>query len=205
MKEKQKLVKKEKQELLIPKVLRAEFNFLKYPFFDLNKKNKRDILEIREIVKSNDGKAYIFGEVSRSVKYGFPGAFDKKLHRAIEQIINRLPRPVQNPIRLGSLRQICRLIRIDENSGKNINQIKDSLIRIVATTIRAKGTFYLKQSNQFFDDTFHLYDRVIWTGEKLPDGRKADAVYLMLGSFLLRERKFLCQYDIEDYEKDLEI
>ena len=69
MKDKNKMVKKEKSELLIPKVLRTEFNFLKYPFFDLSTTSKRDVLEIRENVKSDEGKADIFWEVSCSYYY----------------------------------------------------------------------------------------------------------------------------------------
>jgi len=185
MSDKDKLAKKEKKELLLPKVLRTEFNFLKYPFFDLSTTSKRDILEIRENIQSQDGKADIFWKVSRPLENSFPGAFDKKLHRAIEHIVNRLPRPVSNPIRLGSLRDLCQLMNINK-SGKNINAIKSSLERMVTTDIKARGTFYLKNSKKFVDDVFHLYERVVWTGEELPDGKSADAVYLMLGSFYLQ-------------------
>lgn len=171
-----------------PKILRSEFNFLKFPFFDLCKKSKRDKIEIKENIENEKGKALVYWRVSRNTEHNFPSSLDKKVFLGVNKVIDRLPKPIDSrePIRLGSLRDICRLIRIDDNSGKNVKDIKEALERITATAITAKGTFYLKDKDEFLDRTFHLFDDVIFTGSQLKGGEKADAVYLYLSEFYIQ-------------------
>ena len=189
-------------EQAVPNILRSEFNFLKYPFFDLTKSSKRDKIEVSEIIERDGGKAEILWKVLRTVEYGFPSAFDKKVHRAVEQIINQLPKPITNPIRLGSLRELCRLMGISPNSGYNKNRIKESFERITLTGIQTKGTFYLKDEKRRIDETFHIYDHVILAGKELSDGTIADAVYLLLGNFYLRNinANYVVPLDFEYYK-----
>ena len=171
--------------LKIPKTLRTEFNFLKYPFFDLAKDSTRNEIKIEETVETKDGTSNLLWYVSRG-RY-FPGDFEKRLHRAIEQIINVTPKPIKNPLRLGSLRSIAKLMGINQ-SGFNLANIKKAFKTIVATTIETKGTFQVKdgQTRRHVNDVFHLYDRVIYIGEELPDDKgQADCTYLMLGSWYL--------------------
>ena len=89
------IIEKEKQ-LIIPKILRTEFNFLKYPFFDLSKTSKREKIEIKEHIESSEGRAELVWKVSKNIEFGFPSAFDKKLHRAVEQIVDKMPKPITN-------------------------------------------------------------------------------------------------------------
>ena len=196
------LVNQETELNVVPPTLRSEFNFLKYPFFDLTKSSKRDKIEISEIIEKNGEKAKILWKVLKNVEYGFPSAFDKKVHRAIEQIINQLPKPIANPIRLGSLRELCKLMGNSPDSGYNRSGIKESLERITLTGIQAKGTFYLKDEERRIDDTFHMYNRVILTGRHLPNGMTADAVYLVLGDFYLRNinANYVVPLDFEYYK-----
>jgi len=174
-------------ELAIPKTLRTEFNFLKFPFFDLAKDSGRTKIKIEERVSTKEGSFHILWLVTRDVEGQFPGDFEKRLHRAIEQIINATPKPVTNPLRLGSLRYIARLMGIN-GSGKNLSDIQRAFDNIVTASIKAEGTFQLKdaKNKRYIKDTFHLYDRVIQKGEKLPDGAGADCIYLMLGSWYLQ-------------------
>ena len=79
------------QTIIIPKTLESEFNFLRFPFFDLSNNSKRDRLEIKEIIVSEEGeKMEIYWKVSRDIDTTFPGIFDKDVHRTIEQILNKL-------------------------------------------------------------------------------------------------------------------
>lgn len=174
-------------EFQIPRTLRTEFNFLKFPFFDLAKNSQRSEIKIEEWVDTKDGKMHIFWQVTRDIKSQFPGEFEKRLHRAIEQILNAHPKPITNPLRLGSLRYIARLMGIHADSGKNYRDIQKAFKNIVKTSIEANGTFQVKEdkSKRYISDTFHLYERVIFKGEQLPDGSFADSVYLMLGSWYL--------------------
>jgi hypothetical protein len=175
-------------ELNIPKTLRTEFNFLKFPFFDLAKDSQRTKIKIEEWVDTKEGKFHILWLVTRDIEGQFPGDFEKRLHRAIEQVVNATPKPIANPLRLGSLRYIASVMGIYMDSGKNYQDIQRAFKNIVKASIEAEGTFQLKDSKtkQYIQDTFHLYDRVIFKGEKLPDGSIADSVYLMLGSWYLQ-------------------
>jgi len=174
-------------ELKLPQTLRTEFNFLKFPFFDLAKDSKRTKIKIEEWVDTREGKFHIFWKVTRDIESQFPGDFEKRLHRAIEQVVNATPKPVTNPLRLGSLRYIARLMGINADSGKNREDIQKAFKNIVKASIEAEGTFQLKEgkNKRYIQDTFHLYERVILTGEDLPEGGTADCVYLMLGSWYL--------------------
>jgi len=175
-------------ELDLPRTLRTEFNFLKFPFFDLAKDSKRTKIKIEEWLDTKEGEFRILWQVTRDVESQFPGDFEKRLHRAIEQVINVTPKPVTNPLRLGSLRYIASLMGINEDSGKNRDDIQKAFKNIVKASIEAAGTFQLKdsKSKRYINDTFHLYDRVIFKGEKLADGSIADSIFLMLGSWYLQ-------------------
>ena len=174
-------------ELNIPQTLRTEFNFLKFPFFDLSKDSQRKRIKIEERSDTTEGKFHILWLVTRDVDGQFPGDFEKRLHRAIEQVVNVTPKPVNNPLRLGSLRYIASLMGINADSGKNREDIQKAFKNIVKASIEAEGTYQLKEgkSRKYIKDTFHLYDRVIFKGEELPDNSVAECVYLMLGSWYL--------------------
>ena len=182
----QKLSKKTRADIIVPEILRTEVNFLKYPFFDLARNSKRDKIEIVETIKADDGEAKIYWKVKRPLEDTFPGVFDKNLYRAVEQIINNLPRPIVNPIRLGSLRELCELMGISK--GKGTKMVRNALVRMVQTNIEAKGTFVLKENKKKrqIDRIFHIYEEVIFTGQDMPDNSKADSVYLFLGNFYLQ-------------------
>lgn len=175
-------------ELGIPKTLRTEFNFLKFPFFDLSKDSNRTKIKIEESIDTKDGKVQVLWLVTRDVESQFPGDFEKRLHRAIEQIVNATPKPIENPLRLGSLRYIASIMGIHTDSGKNYQDIQKAFKNIVKASIEADGTYQLKESRskKYIKDTFHLYDRVIFKGDEMPDGKSADCAYLMLGSWYLR-------------------
>lgn len=187
----QELIIREEQlelDLAIPKTLRAEFNFLKFPFFDLAKNSQREKIEIEEEVRTSEGWGRVYWKVARSVDRNFPGDFEKRIHRAVEQILNATPKPIVNPVRLGSLRYIAKLMGINPNSGKNVKDIQNGLKSIKGVTIEAEGSFKLKGKKHAEEknETFNLYNRVIMIGQKLPDGTTADAVYVDLGEWYLQ-------------------
>jgi hypothetical protein len=99
-----------------------------------------------------------------------------------------MPKPIKNPVRIGSLRYIAKLMGINPNSGKNIKDIQKGLKCIKGVTIEAEGSFKLKGEKyaEHKDDTFNLYNRVVLVGQQLPDGSLADAVYLELGTWYLQ-------------------
>lgn len=187
-----KLVEKKKsQEISLPKTINSEVNLLVLPFFALFTKGLKKKLETeyRDIVTRGDQKIEILWSVSANPKYGYPGLFDREVHKAIEQIITeilRKKRKVENPIPLGSLYNLCKRRGIKKFGGKEYNKIKKALQRIIFTGIESKGTFYSKGRKEWIEDNFHLYERIVFKGETLPNGEIADTNYLFLGSWYLQ-------------------
>lgn len=169
--------------------LRAEANLVRFPFFDLSSRAKstpRDRIEVRDVQLHSDGcKLETVWRVSRNIDSTFPGELARRLHReVVERTISELPRPVQNPIRLGSYRDVCRKLGM-QIGGRTAKQIEAALLSIVSTTVFSKSTFYRKKPQAYLDDAFHIYDRVVFSGQPLSDGQIADAIYVVLGSWYL--------------------
>jgi hypothetical protein len=77
-------------------------------------------------------------------------------------------------------------MKIEKYGGAEYRKIKEAFKRIKTTSIESKGTFYSKDNNQWVEDIFSLYDRVIFKGEKIADNEIADDNYLFLGSWYLQ-------------------
>jgi Replication initiator protein A len=176
----------ESTDLLPQGIIRAEVNFLTLPFFSLSRTDAQRRMKAEYHATTNRGneKLDIYWKVSANPEYGYPRPFDRHVHKAIEQIISNLRRPIQNPVPIGSLYHIAQILKL-KKSGKLYNEIKGAIQRIVATTVESKRTFYDKGRKRWLETTFHLYDRMVFVGEELPNGEIADTNYLFLGSWYL--------------------
>ncbi|RLF54160.1 MAG: hypothetical protein DRN13_03065 [Thermoplasmata archaeon] len=191
-----------------PEVLRSEVNFLVLPFFALQDKDvrKRTKTEYRATVKRGEQKLEISWTVLANTEYGYPGPFEKRVHKAIEQIISELPFPVQNPIPLGSIYGLAKRMGLKTQGGQIYRRIKEALQRITLTGVISKGTFYDKESEQWIEDTFHLYERVIFKGKRLPNGEIADTNYLFPNNWYLNSINAHYVKPVDwDYYRSLEI
>jgi len=179
------LIKKE--EVPISEVIRSEVNLLTFPFFALWDKDvrRRTETEYKSVIKRGSQKLEIAWIVVSSPRYGYPGPFDREVYKAIEQIINEFPVPIQNPIPIGSLYNLCRRLGINKHGGSQYRKIKESLKRITTTSIESRGTYYSKVKEEWVEDIFHIYERVIFKGTKLPNGSIADTNYLFLNNWYL--------------------
>jgi hypothetical protein len=188
-KEEHKEIKLEELNLDLPKTFKSEFNFLKFPFFDLTPRvSKKDRIEIKEVEETKDEKIEILWQVSRNIDSDFPSSFARRVHKeVVEETLNNTKRPISRLIRLGSLRQICKEMNISP-SGGNCKEIKKALENIKSAKIKTKGTFCSKAQNKkkYYEGIFSLYDTVFFTGETLPDGTEADAVYILLNDMYVK-------------------
>lgn len=157
-----------------------------FPFFALSRKglNVKDETRYEDKLERDGKRIEVLWRVTRNTAYRYPGPFDRKVHKAIEELIDELPLPIENPIPF-SIYDLCKRIGISARGGKNYREIKEALKTVVATTIESKGTLYLKDRKRWVDDVFHLYERVVFRGEQLPNGEVADTNYLYLGSWYL--------------------
>ena len=181
---------KNNNEINLPNFIKSETNLLVLPFFALNRKNlsKKLETEYRDDKRGNQ-KVEIIWNVSANPKYGYPGPFDREVHKAVEQITSEILKEkgeIKNPISLGSLYNICKRIGINETAGKNYRMVKKALERIKLTNIKSVGTFYSKEGKRWVDDNFSLYERIVFTGKELLNGEIADDNYLFLGSWYLQ-------------------
>jgi hypothetical protein len=169
-------------ELVPLNVIRVETALSRYPVHRLAKQGTIDI-EIRE--QSEDGELLIRWEVDSSRRYGQPGPLAYKVDTLIvNRRIEEASKPVPKIIKLGSLHDICRELGVSE--GKNILSIKKALYQNASAFIVAKLRYSLADgTKKELEAGFSRYS-VVFTGEELPDGRKADGVYLVLNDVFMQ-------------------
>lgn len=128
--------------------VRSEVNFLRYPFFVLT---TRDIKRIDRIEYEEDrNNTFVYWKVSRNIDHTIPGPFDKRVYRAIEEILDKIPRPVPSLVRIGSVNQLCGIMGLSR-SGKDQKvagiykrMVKQSLKRISLTGVESENAFFDK-------------------------------------------------------------
>lgn len=187
-------------------ILPSEVNFLVLPFFCLSREGSynKDGLEYRQVAKRNGKTEEVIWNVSPSQKYGYPGIYDKKVFKAVEQLLDNRGYPIDNPV-VFSIYNLLKLMGKDSVGGRDYREVRESIERLVATTIQSKGTFYYKGEKRYLDEVFHLFSRVVFTGEKLPNGEEAEKNYLYLNSWLLENlNKYYVRPLDYDYYKSLE-
>jgi hypothetical protein len=166
--------------------VRSEVNFLRYPFFVLT---TRDIHKIDRIeYEEEQADSSVYWKVSRNIDHTIPGPFDKRVYRGIEEILDKLPRPVPSLVKIGSVHHLCNVMGLSR-AGKDHKvagiykrMVKKSLKRISLTGVESENAFYDKVHRRrvpSFEGAFHLFN-VFFRGQLLPDGELADAIYLHL-------------------------
>jgi hypothetical protein len=163
-------------------VIRVETALSRYPVHRLAKKGSISI----ELHQENDrGETTLRWEVSHNSRYGQPGPLAYKLDTLIvNRRIEEAARPVPRIIRLGSLRDICR--ELGKNEGTATQDVKKSLFQNAFAGINAKIRYRLVDGTEETIEAAFTRYAVVFTGEKLPDGRHADAVYLVLSDLYMQ-------------------
>lgn len=169
-------------ELPALNVIRTETVLSRYPVHKLAKQGNVSI-EIRE--ENEDGELRVRWEVSHNSKYGQPGPLAYKLDTlVINRRIEETSRPLTKVIKLGSLRDIY-----DEIAGGhtgNTAAIKKALRQNASAFITAKLSYKTSDGRErTLEADFTRYS-VVFTGEEFPDGRSADAVYLILNDIFMQ-------------------
>jgi hypothetical protein len=170
----------EKTMLMPLEVIRIENVISKFPMHNLAKNGRVDISFKRQ---RPDGELEFRWEVSYNEKYG-PA---KQLAYQIDTLViaKRLydyfeaSKPIPALISIGSLYQICRELGMDPESGKNKNNVKRALGQNVGVFIDAYFSFEDRTGKErWVSRQFHRY-AVVHRGEELPNGSKADQLYIV--------------------------
>jgi hypothetical protein len=163
-------------ELAPLSVIRTETVLSRLPIHNLSKKGS---VRIRITRKNENGEVELLWNVSPNPDYGDPRQLAYKLDTiVINQKLDEVGKPLPSLIRLGSLRQICTELGL--STGKTKTQVTQALHQNASTYIKAKLRYKaVDGSEKTLEAGFTRYS-VIFTGARLPDGTKADAVYLVL-------------------------
>lgn len=168
------LVLIEDEELARVVPIRTETTLTRYPIHRIAKKGT---IRIKQTKQNERGKAITTWEVKNP-----PGPLAYKLdtiiiNRRIDEMRNR--GEIRKIIKLGSLRDICQELGINPN-GKATNAIKEALKENAFAGITARLDYKGGDgSERTFEFATTRYT-VIFTGEKLPSEKRADAVYIEL-------------------------
>ena len=166
-----------------PAIVRAETNFLRFPFFALSTKNIHNI-DFREVhgtrkVKTEAGESTVdFSyRVSRNTDHVFPGQLSRKIHFALLAIMAKQGPVPENPVRF-TWRQLAREMGVSYGGGKMIREMKDAIRSTHGTIIRTDQALI----DGTMDDRptlkrergLHLYDDYLFQDETLADGTTKD-------------------------------
>jgi hypothetical protein len=168
-------------ELLPLNPIRVETALSRYPVHRLAKHGN---IAINITEKDEHGELSIKWEVDYSQNHGQPGPLAYKLDTLIiNRRIEEAARPIPRIIKLGSLRDICRELGLSE--GENVNTIRKALRQNAFAGITARIRYRQSDGTErTLEAAFTRYS-VVFTGEELPDGRKADAVYIILNDIFM--------------------
>ncbi len=163
-------------EKFTPKeIIRTETALSRFPVHRLSKKGS---ISISIKVAKPNGELKTQWRVSYNSEYGQPSPLAYKLDTLIiNRKIEEEGKPLPKLIRLGSLTEIAQQTGSGE---KNTNAVKRALLQNAFAAIRAKFSYKTKGGNEAFAEIADTRYGVIFTGEKLPSGEKADAVYIVL-------------------------
>jgi hypothetical protein len=158
-------------------VIRTETVLSRLPIHTLTKTGQVAIHLVRH---AGHGPLDLHWRVSPSLDYGAPRQLAYKLDTVvINRRLDQLDKPLPALVALGTLTQICQALGL-HMSGRTTAQVKQALLANAATFITARLTYKGRDGALHrLEGGFTRYS-VIWTGERLPTGQPADAVYLML-------------------------
>jgi hypothetical protein len=153
--------------------IRTETVLSRLPVHNLT---RHENVDIRILQKTTDGKLDLKWVVSYSDRYGQAGQLAYKLDTiVINHRIDQQGRPLPKMISLGSLRDIA-----DElDLGGDTNKVRRALRQNASAFITAKFEYRGNDgTRRTLEADFTRYS-VVFTGEKLPNGTRADAVYII--------------------------
>lgn len=164
----------ESTELISLNLIRTETALSRYPVHRLAKKGSIDI-ELRSV------EAAFKWEVSYNSKYGQPGPLAYKLDTLIiNRRIEEAERPLARAIKLGSLREIAN----ETGTGEaHTSQVRKALMQNVGALVTAKICYKSRDGAERTSEFSNTRYGIAFTGEKLPDGKEADAVYIVLNDW----------------------
>ncbi len=158
-------------------ILRTETVLSRFPIHTLAKRG-RVAIHIRRT--NAQGALDLRWDVSYNEHYGPPRQLAYKLDTiVVNQILEALPRPLPRVIPVGSLTHTCGMLDLHD-SGRQHADLKHAFHQNASAYIVAYLRYRGRDGTERTVNTGFTRYSVIFTGESLPNGTKADMVYLVL-------------------------
>jgi hypothetical protein len=158
-------------------IVRIETVLSKLPVHNLAKKGRVNIQIAR---KGPNGQVELRWEVSYSDRYGQARQLAYKLDTiVIDRAIDEAGRPLPERLKIGSLCEIAEQLGISAG-GCEIESLKRAFHQNAGAYIVAKFKYRSNDGTEKLLEAGFTRYSVVFKGEKLPDGSKADAVYVLL-------------------------
>ena len=154
-------------------IIRSETVFSRLPIHQLSKKGKIDIRIIRR--ERNGGQISLYWKVSPNPDFGEPRQLAYKLDKLIiDRRIDEIGRPVPRLIRLGSLHSIAEKLGLQRHTNELKKIFRQNALLGITARVKYRNTEGREES---VDATFTRYT-VYFRGQELPDGTRAETVFL---------------------------
>lgn len=159
------------------RILRTETVLSRFPIHNLTRRG-RVTIRIRQT--NAHGELTVRWDVSYNAHYGQPGPLAYKLDTlVINQLLDALPRALPQVLKVGSLRQIGTLLDLN-TSGRQQAHLKHAFHQNASAYIVAALRYQGRDGAEHRLEAGFTRYSVLFTGERLPNGTTADAVYLVL-------------------------
>jgi len=158
-------------------IIRTETVLSRLPIHNLAKKGS---VQITITQKNAQGEMELYWKVSPNIALGEPRQLAYKLDTLIiNRRIDALGRPLPKVLRLDSFKQMCTNLDMTA-SGRTNGKLKQAFHANAGAYIIAKLRYTATDGTERTLEAGFTRYSVVFTGERLPDGTKADAVYLVL-------------------------
>ena len=137
----------------------VEANLEVPPTFQLRRTDptKRMAEAWNTIVTADGERIEQYWRVSVPEPYELPGSFDQDVWVAVQVLVNLRGGMPPDGVLYFSMYELLRIMRKQDN-GDNYGELRDSLLRLAATSFHSDNAFYLKDVNEFDTRTFHPWD-----------------------------------------------
>lgn len=171
------------------KLVPAEGNFEEHPYFRVGDRNAgTGIMHYKNELRTNDGKVLKQTWTVRGVHgRGLPGRYDQDVYVALLQLIDKKGLPEDGWVSF-SIYELVELMN-KKHSGREYQQVRESLIKLAATSIESYNAFYNRGTKSYVTDTFSLLTEVKLSEYEDIEGERRD-----------RNRVHLSQYFVDSYK-----
>jgi hypothetical protein len=167
-------------------IIRAEANLLRLPLFALTTKGLRNLdgIECSGRIHRGGQTIQFRYSASRNTATYYPGPLARNAHLAFLSMLTERGLPASEPL-TWTWSDLCRRMNVS-TSGPIIQKLKQSIAATAGLLIRSESAIYSKPDGKPIEtreEALHLYERVVFAGSTMPDGRVADANYLWLSDW----------------------